>query len=118
MKLYAKELVADDILGHMVIECLTHTSTRLCERVAADKCCDVVLTVNGVEMDLAFFVKHWESQVQHMIDRKARALAHGLVNQLQDDFAEMHERIRVAIDKYKFDWETPNGQPTAENDGG
>lgn len=118
MKLYAKELVADTILGHMVIECLTNTSMRLCERVAEDKCCDVVLTVNGVEMNLEGFVRHWESQVNGMIERKARALAHGLVNQLQDDFAEMHERIRTAIEKYKFDWEKEDEQATAGNGGG
>ena len=105
MKLYAQELVADDLLGHMVIECLVATSKRLCERVAADKCCEVVLTVNGVEMQLDAFVKHWQGQVDAMIERKARALAHELVNTLQDDFAEMNERIRSNIEKYKFDWE-------------
>ena len=78
-----KEQIIDnnDLAGHIVLHGLSQHEDILNTSVEFGYC-DVVLTINGKEIDLMSFVKHWESQVDSMIKQEAQDLVAAQVSEL------------------------------------
>ena len=108
MKMTNKEIVADDLRGHMVLECLTHSAAHMIPEIAKRGHCDVKLLIDDKEVDLNGFVEHWQKCVGNQVRAQAKLMSHDLVNRLQDDFAELNERVRSVIERYRFEYEPPN----------
>lgn len=96
-----------DLLLHIVLNCLTTQMTKeLIEGTKLDDIeAEVILTLNGHELDLEKFIEHWQSQVNRMIKEEARELFSEKFWDLQDLFDDLHERLRNEVDKRMEDWE-------------
>jgi hypothetical protein len=98
-----------DFLLHIVLCSLTTQMTKeLVESKAKDDSdieAEIVLTLNGHELDLEKFIEHWQSQVHRMIKEEANDILSEKFNDLDYLFNDLQERIQGEINKRLEDWE-------------
>jgi hypothetical protein len=70
-----------------------------------DNILDIMLTVNGHELNFESFVKRWQKQVHELIAKEAKDLVEEKFAYISDLVYELTERIKPEIDKRLEDWE-------------
>jgi hypothetical protein len=71
MRVTRDEIIdSKNLVDHFVLEGVA-SHPDVAEALMATGCAEVRVTVNGKEVDLKAFVKHWESQVGRMIQDQA-----------------------------------------------
>ena len=90
MQITADEIVNDrSLIGHIIIDGLAKSPAVL-EAVARDRVAEVILTVNGTEIDLRSFMNYWQSQVDRMIREQAMSL-------VEDKFGDVHAKMQEFV---------------------
>lgn len=75
MKFTNKEIVSPTIGGHIVLESLTQEANKeIFNQAVENQEVDVVLTINGKEVDFKHFTDRWSKCVDDAIDAKAREI--------------------------------------------
>jgi hypothetical protein len=78
-------------------------------RVDGDLEMDVVLSVDGLELDVEKFVKHWQSQVERMIIDEAKEMQKEKMGEMfievEDLLTDFQGRLEEEVDKRLEDWE-------------
>lgn len=83
MKITREQIVdMKDITGHLVLHCLSQDQNVL-HAVAENGEADVQLLINGEEFDINDFVKHWQSQIDEIIKKKAQELIQHEINDIR-----------------------------------
>ena len=92
----------EDLLIHIILSCLTDEMTKeLTDKEVKDIGieAEIILTLNGHELDLESFIKHWQSQVHRMIKEEANDILNEKFNDLDYLFNDLQERIQGEINK-------------------
>jgi len=98
----------NDCLMHIILSCLTDEMIKeLVESKVKDSGieAEIILTLNGHELDLEKFMEHWQSQVHRMIKEEANDILSEKFNDLDYLFNDLQERIQGEINKRLEDWE-------------
>ncbi len=66
---------------------------------------DLVLTAEGIELDIQSFCDHWQSQVSEIIVEEAKRLINIKFNDISDLLYDLEERVKPEISKRLEDWE-------------
>jgi len=68
---------------------------------------DIKLTINGDEVDVQSFVKHWESQVNALICEEAKRIVQEKFNffELQEKLQDLERRVDIEIKDRLEEWE-------------
>jgi hypothetical protein len=82
-----------NLIGHIVIEGVSNYPDIIEAIVEADEA-EVIMTVNGKEIDLEGFIKHWQSQVGEIIRKEARSL----INEKFSTISYKMDDISFALD--------------------
>lgn len=108
----SKELKKNSLLGHIIISGMTKTLGHTEVGQLANECTtdegvvlDVVLTVNGKEVDLAHFVEHWQSQVGSLLTAEVARVIDEKFSDIEDLLCDLKARIEPEIDKRMEKWE-------------
>ena len=94
------EVVRNTLMGHMVIHGMTEAVNKNMVNEAIDASAaggtfvEVVLTVNGEEINLQSFVDEWESQVDRMIAAEAKGQISTKFSDIQQLLYDLEERIK------------------------
>lgn len=100
MKITKNQIIDDhSLIGHIVLNGLGRNE-KLCKKIAEDGEAELILTVNGEEIDIESFVDHWQSQVKEMIERHACQLFEDRVDKFRDTFFELTSRMEENFQKY------------------
>ncbi len=97
-----------DFLMHIVLNCLTDQITKELtkDRIKGrDIEVEIILTLNGHELDLEKFMKYWQSRVNRIIKEEAKELINEKFLDLNDLFSDLQEKLRIEVDKRMKDWE-------------
>jgi hypothetical protein len=112
MKINMTEHITDrTLISHIILNCMTDTLMKLVKntRVDGDLMMDVILSINGHELDLEKFMKHWQSQVNHMIKEEAREMQKekmgDMFMEVEDLLTDLQGRLDEEVDKRLEDWE-------------
>ncbi len=100
-----------DFLMHIVLNCLTDQITKELtkDRIKGhDIETEIILILNGHELDLEKFMKYWQSEVNRMIKEEAKELINEKFLDINDLFSDLQERLRIEVDKRMEDWEREN----------
>jgi len=108
---FTKALKQNSIVSHVVMESLVHTlnhvdiTNDITNETKGDLFLDIILSVNGHELNFEFFVKHWQEQVHEVISQEAKDLVEEKFRYVSDLVDELAERIKPEIEKRLEDWE-------------
>lgn len=104
----------ESLIGHIVLHCMT---TALMDQIhtrddfgsSEGIVMDVVLTVDGHELDLKKFVDHWQNQIEDIINKEVKerqkAIFHEKFDKVSDLLTDLEERVEEEIEKRLDDWE-------------
>lgn len=79
----------DSMLGHVVLHCMAET-TEMLAKARDNGGAEVKLTIDGQEADLESFVNHWQSQVNDIINKRAKKIA---LEKYDETFGELGSAI-------------------------
>lgn len=100
---FEKHLNKGSLLDHMVIHGLVECDavSRVADDPAykSDQQLEIVLTVNGIEIDVEGFCEHWQSQVERMIDEAAAKLLDSKIGDQLDEIEAMVDCAKVELGK-------------------
>jgi len=103
-----QEIKKYTLLSHVVLSCLTDTTIRnliAAGRTEAGIVCEIKLMIDDHELDLASFLKHWQSQVSRMVKEKAIEIMKEKFGDIYDTLADLEDRLKVEVEKRLEDWE-------------
>ena len=97
---------------HIILHCLTDAVTKELlgiphpDGITADVC----FSINGHELDFEEFCRHWESQVDKLIQDEAVDLFQGKFNDVAELLNDLEERLKEEVkkrmdDSEKEEWE-------------
>jgi len=99
-------------VSHIVLHCMTDELMKHAKHahtVDGDFEMDVVLSVDGHELDVEKFVKHWQSQVKRMIKEEAQEMQKEKIGDMfrdvEDLLTDLQGRLEEEVDKRLEDWE-------------
>ena len=97
----------NDFLLHLILNTLTRSIMEEMQKMAQKEglVADVCFTVNGHELDLESFCKHWQSHVHEAIKEEAAEIAKGRFSDINDLCYDLEERLQKEIDKRLENWE-------------
>jgi cation transport regulator ChaB len=70
-----------------------------------DKFMDVILTIDGIEVDLEKFIERWQENVRSMVSEKAQELVDEKFNDVSDTLSDLQDRIGEEVKKRLEEWE-------------
>lgn len=102
-----------NLLGNLILHGITYATTENLPHIIASKHekgsgdlhADVVITVDGYEINLESFVKHWQSQVSRIIKSEAKELIQAKFFDVNDLLDDLERRVQEEVDKRLEDWE-------------
>lgn len=97
----------NDFIMHIILSTLKETTIKELADNRAENgiIADLLLTVNGTELDLESFCEHWQSQVRRMIKEKAIELFKDKLGDVENLMYDLGERLKEEINKRLEDWE-------------
>lgn len=96
--LHGISIAANDISGELAEEGRTENGVEL----------DVVMTVNGREVDIKDFVDHWQSEVSDIIKAEVKKVIDQRFNDVSEMLFDLQERVKPEIQSRLEDWELPD----------
>jgi len=98
----------NSLLTDIILHCLTDTVMKefnglpiYPNGITADVC----FSINGHELDFEGFCRHWESQVNRMIQDEAAELFQNKFNDVAELLNDLEERLKEEVKKRLEDWE-------------
>ena len=100
----------DSILGHIVLQCMTDALMKhFMDRQSNNIISDVILTVDGHELDIEKFLKTWQCQIESIVLREAKKMADSVMNEKFNDVSDILEdlngRLKEEVNKRLEEWE-------------
>ena len=99
----------NDFLMHIILDTLTSSIIKELKGNPKEggTVADVRLTIDGHELNLESFCKHWQSQVHRMIKEEAVEIVQDKCSfsDIYDLLYDLEERIKPEINKRLEDWE-------------
>ena len=83
----------DSLINFMIITGCHKTLKETCEAKREDGKFDIVMTVNGVEMDLQHFMDRWQGNVDRLVEEKAKEIIREKFPDLDDSVYELQELV-------------------------
>ena len=108
---FTKEIKQRSLISHIVIASLVNTLNQqdiindITNKTKDDNILDIMLTVNGHELNFESFAKRWQKQVRELITKEAKDLVAEKFMYVSDLVDDLAERIESEIDKWLEDWE-------------
>ena len=106
-------------ISHIVLNVMTDALMEHVQhtRVEGDLEMDVVLSVDGHELDIEKFVEFWQSQVEGMIEKEAKDMQKekmgDMFRDVEDLLNDLQGRLDEEVDKRLEDWERDEKDSTA-----
>jgi hypothetical protein len=105
-----KEVNEDTLMSHMIVNGIANNDWLIGQIVKEGTTqdgvvCDIVVTVNGHEIDLNRFVDEWQNQVKRIIRKEAEEIVTEKFNDITWLFSDLDEMIKNEISKRLEDWE-------------
>jgi hypothetical protein len=102
---FINELCQDTLLSHMVLHGLSLNEILLNKCSGKSEKLDIKLLVNNEEIDIIDFINHWESQVDRLIKEQAQEIIKTKMNDIEDLYYQLNEKIQNEVNKRLEDWE-------------
>ena len=109
---FTKELRKDSLLSNVVLHCIANVAkndlaSKLAEEGKTDEgvILDIVLTVNGREMNLESFINNWQSQVHRIIKETAEEIIEEKFCDVEELLSDLGDRVKSEIHQRLEDWE-------------
>jgi len=109
------EIDRNSLLSHFILEMDTPTIQKIVKKIRGKKprSIDVQMTVEGYSVDVNKTMKHIESQLENLIEKRAKKLfteryesiITDKLEQIGDIADDLKERLDNEVDKRKEDWE-------------
>lgn len=107
-----EEIKKNTLLSHVVLNGMSDAIIKgITSKVPHETEVDIVLTVNGEEIELLPFMQHWQNQVDSMIKEEAKKLVDEKMSSLNDIqylVIDLKERLEAEIAKRMESWEKPS----------
>ena len=87
----------DSLINYMIITGCHKTIKEVCKAKREDGKTEVLMTVNGVEMDVQQFMDRWQDNVDRLVEEKAKEL-------LREKFGDMDdvaEQLAMTISDFE-----------------
>ena len=111
MKISIKDIVDKrdgSIMSYVVFHCLGEYAKAKEVYNVEDKELDIVLTINGHEMDFEDCCNYWQDQVNRMITQRANELLSEKFAEVNDLLYDFEERLKDEVSKRLEEWEKDN----------
>jgi len=108
---FTEEIKQNSLISNIVIASLVNTLNHteimkdITNKSEGDNMLDIILTVNGHELNFESFTEHWQKQVIDLIAKESKDLVEEKFAYVSDLVYELTERIKPEIDKHLEDWE-------------
>ncbi len=105
---FQKEESKESWISHLMAEGLADAIEKNVDfekYITKDGSYDLKLTIQGIEIDLEKIIEFWQSQVERMIEDRAKELLENKFLNLQRDLQELQERVINQNKKFKYNWE-------------
>lgn len=92
----------DGIINFMIVTSCHKVVNELAEENKKKKSngiYDIVFTVDGIEMDLKWFMKRWQENVNRFVEEAAKELVNDKLNELLNSIDELREEVDTTISK-------------------
>lgn len=92
----------DSIINFMIITSCHKVVNELAEenkKKKANGIYDIVLTIDGIEMDIKRFMDRWQENVSSFVEEAAKELVNDKLNELLDSIDELKEEVETTISK-------------------
>ena len=83
----------DNLINFMIVTGCHKTLKETLEARREDGKYDVVMTVNGIEMDLQEFMDRWQENVDRLVEKKAKEFLREKFGDMDDVAQELTETI-------------------------
>jgi hypothetical protein len=112
MKLNLSDRRADSLIHHIILNGAKQaTIDRLCAKRVKDKdiIVDIVMTLNGDEVDIEKFCEHWQRDVNRQVRKHAEALVNdkfdGKFDDIDEALTELQAKLHKTIKQNIAKWE-------------
>ena len=118
MRIERDEILSRGLIGHIVLNALASYPV-IVDEIRDDGGADVLMTVNGQEVDIEAFADHWQGQVSEFIADKAESIIRDRFGSVSDLLSDLEERVGREIHCRLEAWETEDlDESSAKGEGG
>jgi hypothetical protein len=96
-----KEVEDETLISHIVLEGMKPELLRSFENTRGDIVAEVLLTVNGSEINLEKFCDHWQDQVNCMIKEEAVNIIRYRLGKVDDLVEEVGDMLQSLITSFE-----------------
>lgn len=103
-----KDINDNGLLSHMILNGISSSvASQIAEngRTEDGIVCEVLMTVDGHEIDLQKFVDELQAQINGVVKRKAEEIVAEKLNDISWMLCDLEEQIKKEVHKRLEDWE-------------
>jgi hypothetical protein len=98
MKITREEIVdQNNLLGQIVLNSFINLNKKVQDEVVRSGEAEILLTLNGEELDIASFINEWQSQIDRIVNDTAVEILNEKIGDLNNTIYEFSEMLQTKI---------------------